>query len=431
MGRIAILAGMMMAAAVAAPLAAELPDLSEMPQPKPSQTLEKSAGSDKVRQPPEYPGPVAFFEQLVDRYRRLTGYRDTTSIIEITERAGQLPERVEKRVACAIRDGELEITTPKRQLLRHFGVALPIAPVPVLDAAAGELDRLLAPHMTMKFAREPLQEFRPGVAEGFTATEVGPVTIDRKEWVHLKLKSGDGRGDQGDATFDLFVDPKSMLIERIEGEQLLADGTSRQTTISIDPQRESIVEQVGAGTLDVHEDDGPDDQHTGDDRPPASDPEIMPPDPIPPSSLPPETAPPEAVPPEAAPPEATPPMTDPPVTDPPGSTPPGSAPPDTTPPDDGDDAGGSPPGGAEGDGLPGDPPQEDDDQGQQQGDGEMSGHGGAGAAVGNAGSVSRKPKSVPRKSAQSGDAGTGKRAAKPKVGQEGSKPPAIDMFRLQ
>ena len=54
----------------------------------------------------ELPDPLAFFQKLVDRYRKLTTYRDTAQIVEITERQGEAPKRVEKQIACEIEDGE-------------------------------------------------------------------------------------------------------------------------------------------------------------------------------------------------------------------------------------------------------------------------------------------------------------------------------------
>ncbi|UCD74216.1 MAG: hypothetical protein JSV91_10545 [Phycisphaerales bacterium] len=244
MGGRSVLVGTVTVLALSAPLNAEQKDVlsteaegARCPQPAEQPTLGRVGE--------ELPDPLAFFQKLVERYRRLTTYRDTAQIVEITERQGQAPKRVEKRIACEIEDGELQVTTPAEQLLRRLGLVLPMRQSPVMDKARKDYDRWLAPHMTMKFAAEPLQDFRPGVEQGFTATEVGPVTIDQKEMVHLQLKSGDGRKEKCDATFDLFVDPESMLIERIEGEQQLSDGASYQTTIEIDPERDAITEAGG------------------------------------------------------------------------------------------------------------------------------------------------------------------------------------------
>jgi hypothetical protein len=73
------------------------------------------------------------------------------------------------------------------------------------------------------------------VDEGFTATGAESVTIDNKPMVHVELKSGDGSSEDCQAKFDLFVNPDSMLIERIEGEQVLPDGANYSTTLQITP----------------------------------------------------------------------------------------------------------------------------------------------------------------------------------------------------
>ena len=51
----------------------------------------------------------------------------------------------------------------------------------------------------------------------------------------VKLEAGRSETDEPEATFDLFVNSESMLIERIEGEQHLADGTNLVTTVRITP----------------------------------------------------------------------------------------------------------------------------------------------------------------------------------------------------
>ena len=93
----------------------------------------------------------------------------------------------------------------------------------------------LAPHMALRFTDDPLKEFRLGVKEGFTPTKAEHVTVEKKQWVRLELKSGDGLSEDYTARFDLFVNLQSMLIERIEGEQRLPDGAEYRTTLDITP----------------------------------------------------------------------------------------------------------------------------------------------------------------------------------------------------
>src|SRR5262249_7382746 len=91
----------------------------------------------------------------------------------------------------------------------------------------------LAPHMIMRFSDQPLKDFRAGVDEGFTATAAKSITVDNRKLVQLALKSGDGLSESSAAKFDLFINPESMLIERIEGQQRLPDGANCKTTFKI------------------------------------------------------------------------------------------------------------------------------------------------------------------------------------------------------
>jgi hypothetical protein len=178
---------------------------------------------------------ATFFAKLVERYRSLEAYKDTARLVETTHREGKEPDRVETKLACQVASGELKIETPARQARESLGVDLPVKESPPLKESKRKLDLWLAPHMALKFSDAPLKEFRAGVDEGFTATEVESVTIDNKEMLHVALRSGDGRSEDCDAKFDLYVNRESMLIERIDGEQRMPDGASYCTTLHITP----------------------------------------------------------------------------------------------------------------------------------------------------------------------------------------------------
>jgi len=179
---------------------------------------------------------ATFFAQLVERYRSLDAYKDTARLVETTHREGEEPNRVETTMACEVASGELKVDTPNRQVRDSLGVGLPVKTSPPLKESKRKFDLWLAPHMALKFTEKPLKEFRAGVDEGFTATEVEAVTIDNKKMMHVALRSGDGRSEDCDAKFDLYVNRESMLIERIDGEQRLPDGASYCTTLHITPE---------------------------------------------------------------------------------------------------------------------------------------------------------------------------------------------------
>jgi len=179
--------------------------------------------------------PLCFFEALIERYRQLQAYEDIAQVIQITSRKGGEPQRVETRIGCEIRDGRLYVQTPGSQIRRLMGLDVTFRTTPAMDEAARQYDLWLAPHMALKFAQRPEKDLRPGVKEDFTPTGAAQVTIDDKPLVRLELKSGDGPADECEATFDLFVDPDSLLVERIRGRQRLPGGKTCETTMQITP----------------------------------------------------------------------------------------------------------------------------------------------------------------------------------------------------
>jgi hypothetical protein len=202
--------------------------------------------------------PRLFFEQLVARYRALRSYSDTTSIVQVTRLIDDdAPLRTETYLQCDVRDGRLEVRAAARQVQKAFGLHLDLAlrVAEPVEQAALHYDLWHLPHMALKFSDNPLQEFRAGVPEGFIATDAAAITMDvggiERSMVHIELKSGtsgargadgppagaNGAGLSGSYTarYDIYVDPESMLIERIEGEQRLPDGVNMHTSYQIRP----------------------------------------------------------------------------------------------------------------------------------------------------------------------------------------------------
>lgn len=180
--------------------------------------------------------PAVFFDRLVHHYRGLASYRDTVRLVHVTKRDGEESARLETEIGCEVRDGDLHVTTPTSQARDALSLGLPVRNSPAAGQAKRGYDLWLAPHMALKFDDDPLKHFRAGVDEGFTATEAESVTIDNRKMVHLELRSGDGLSEDCAAKFDIFVNPETMLVECIAGEQRLPDGASSTTTLHITPQ---------------------------------------------------------------------------------------------------------------------------------------------------------------------------------------------------
>lgn len=181
--------------------------------------------------------PAQFFDQLVHRYRALTAYSDRTRIIQITRDHDQEKlKRTETEISSDFSDGKLMVESAASQLRSHLGLNIPIRQTEEISELSSKYRLWLLPHLSLKFSEKPLEEFREGVSEGFTATDAAEVTVDDKPMVHLELTSGDGLSGDYNARFDLYIDPESMLIERIEGRQRLPDGGDSETTFQITPR---------------------------------------------------------------------------------------------------------------------------------------------------------------------------------------------------
>ncbi len=196
--------------------------------------LPKAAPGDRQ---PAAPDASAVLDRLIERYRGLEAYRDSAEVVCVTEREGEAPHRVETRIACEIDGGRLKVHTPGSQIRDAVGVEAPVAPSPAMEALVRRYRLWIAPHMALRFTEDPRREFRLGVGEGFTATKAEPVEEAGRSLIRLELRSGDGLSESCTARFDLFVDPSTMLVERVEGQQRLPDGAQYRTTLRIAPER--------------------------------------------------------------------------------------------------------------------------------------------------------------------------------------------------
>jgi hypothetical protein len=181
-----------------------------------------------------------FFGTLVDRYRTLSAYEDVVDLVETRTAADRPPLRVETRFACRLEGEKLSVTTPGSQVRTSAGLDVPLETRPAMEALVLRYNLWLAPHMALHFVDDPLKDLRLGVPEGFTATEAETVTVDERRLVRLELTSADtpeSDGAEGTARFEFWVDPQSMLIERVEGRQRLPDGADYRTSLAITPLR--------------------------------------------------------------------------------------------------------------------------------------------------------------------------------------------------
>ncbi len=181
--------------------------------------------------------PRSFFDAVADRYRRLVTYEDTVDVIEIVTRDEGAPHRVQTRLSCRIENNRLYVDSAASQV-RSGAVDAPLARSPGMESLVLRYNLWIAPHMVLHFKENPLAEFRLGVPQGFTPTRAEPVTVDDRELIYLELKAAGPPDNAGAdvtpaARFELWVNPDSMLIERIRGRQTLPDGAGYETRMEI------------------------------------------------------------------------------------------------------------------------------------------------------------------------------------------------------
>jgi hypothetical protein len=225
MPRRKLLSGAVLVGALSASAAAQTPAADTQPDPAVDRP---AAGAVE---------PALFFGTLVDRYRTLSTYEDVVDLVETRTTADRPPLRVETRLSCRHEGDRLAVATPGSQV-RSSVVDVPLESTPAMEVLVLRYNLWLAPHMALHFVDDPLKDLRLGVPEGFTPAETETVIVDERRLVRLELRSEDtpdAEGAEGTARFEFWVDPESMLIERVEGRQRLPDGADYRTTLEITP----------------------------------------------------------------------------------------------------------------------------------------------------------------------------------------------------
>jgi hypothetical protein len=183
----------------------------------------------------------AIFDTLVDRYRQLVDYEDTVAVVETVTRESQEPHRVETRLACRIENDRLRIDSPSAQVRGRVGLGTPVARSTAMESLALRYDLWIAPHLALRFKKDPLAEFRLGVPQGFIVSGVEKVSWRDRPFLKIRLKAAAVQDADADAAttaqYDLWVNPDSMLIERVIGQQRLPDGADYRLTMDITPIR--------------------------------------------------------------------------------------------------------------------------------------------------------------------------------------------------
>ena len=183
----------------------------------------------------------AIFDTLVERYRRLVDYEDTVVVVETVTRESQEPHRVETRFACRIENDRLRIDSPGAQVRGGVGRGPPVARTTAMELLARRYNLWIAPHLALRFKKDPLAEFHLGVPQGFIVAGVEQASWRGWPLMKVRLEAAaveDAGPDAANAAqYELWVNPDSMLIERVTGHQTLPDGAEYRVTMDITPIR--------------------------------------------------------------------------------------------------------------------------------------------------------------------------------------------------
>ena len=135
----------------------------------------------------------------------------------------------------------LRIDSPNAQVRGRVGLGTPVARSTAMESLALRYDLWIAPHLALRFKKDPLAEFRLGVPQGFIVSGVEKVSWRDRPFLKVRLKAAAVQDADADAAttaqYDLWVNPDSMLIERVTGQQRLPDGADYRLTMDITPIR--------------------------------------------------------------------------------------------------------------------------------------------------------------------------------------------------
>lgn len=178
------------------------------------------------------------FGKLVDRYRGLSLYQDSVKLAHRTiDGATATSTSTQQSMGCTVDGSTLAVISSA------LGTGGSCDSRDASPMAQLELARQLwtLPHLALRFADQPLRSMRGGFGS-LVPTTVDEVTIDRKQLLRLHLES-DGEvvvaaGTECDeSTVDLYVNPQSLLVERVEHSLTIAEGVRYEATLEITPER--------------------------------------------------------------------------------------------------------------------------------------------------------------------------------------------------
>lgn len=195
------------------------------------------------------------FGKLVHRYRGMSFYQDSVKLAHrtVAPSTGDTanpnePIRSEQSIDCVVDGSYLDVVSS----VLGGGASCDARDVSPIGRLTMARQLWTLPHLALRFADEPLRSMHGGGECGsLVPTRVEEVTIDARQLLRLHLESEQSKATDPlarceQSTLDLYVNPASMLIERIEHSHGLGEGLRYEATLEIRPSR--AVEETSPGT---------------------------------------------------------------------------------------------------------------------------------------------------------------------------------------
>lgn len=181
-----------------------------------------------------------FFGKLVHRYRGLTLYQDSVRLAHrTTAESRDAGSRSEQILATLISGSVLDVSSSSV----GAGASCDTRDASPVSRLALARQLWTLPHLALRFADEPLRSMHGGDDCGsLVPKRVESVTINERQFLRLHLESQRAANATADArcdetTVDFFVNPDSMLVERVEQSHELGEGMRYEATLEIVPSR--------------------------------------------------------------------------------------------------------------------------------------------------------------------------------------------------
>ncbi|MCA9296335.1 MAG: hypothetical protein KC983_07450 [Phycisphaerales bacterium] len=205
------------------------------------------------------------FTMLVERYRRLEAYSDQVVVTwrTIDDAFPEDVDEVNMTMDCQATNEKLTVQTSGGTFWRSLGIHVPFRATPETTRMANDVEYYLAPHMALKFSDRPLEQLNAERGRSLEARQLTEVTINDRRMVQLDLNvrttesaspspSGTDTpaaptGTPAASTMSLYINPDSMLVERVDRREQLDDGRTQTTTLDITPTAHRDVHDDAVG----------------------------------------------------------------------------------------------------------------------------------------------------------------------------------------